>query len=60
MAVRDRAHHGSRGRHDPDDPPRIPEKFLARLVSEGRTIRHFEHALPSLDEIFLKVTGATL
>jgi ABC-2 type transport system ATP-binding protein len=35
-----------------------PEKFLARLVSEGRTIRHFEHALPSLDEIFLKATGA--
>ena len=35
-----------------------PEKFLARLVSEGRTIRHFEHALPSLDEIFLKVTEA--
>ncbi|HEU4339707.1 MAG TPA: ATP-binding cassette domain-containing protein [Planctomycetota bacterium] len=33
-----------------------PEKFLATLVSEGRTIRHFEHALPSLDEIFLKVT----
>src|SRR5688572_26393786 len=37
-----------------------PEKFLARLVAEGRTIRHFEHALPSLDEIFLKVTGAKL
>jgi ABC-2 type transport system ATP-binding protein len=35
-----------------------PGKFLARLVSEGRTIRHFEHALPSLDEIFLKATGA--
>ena len=35
-----------------------PEKFLARLVAEGRTIRHFEHALPSLDEIFLKATGA--
>jgi ABC-2 type transport system ATP-binding protein len=35
-----------------------PEKFLATLVAEGRTIRHFEHALPSLDEIFLKVTGA--
>jgi ABC-2 type transport system ATP-binding protein len=34
-----------------------PEKFLATLVAEGRTIRHFEHALPSLDEIFLKVTG---
>src|SRR5688572_26456788 len=34
-----------------------PENFLARLVSEGRTIRHFEHALPSLDEIFLKATG---
>jgi ABC-2 type transport system ATP-binding protein len=34
-----------------------PEKFLAKLVAEGRTIRHFEHALPSLDEIFLKVTG---
>ena len=35
-----------------------PEKFLAALVAEGRTIRHFEHSLPSLDEIFLKVTGA--
>jgi ABC-2 type transport system ATP-binding protein len=34
-----------------------PEKFLATLVAEGRIIRHFEHALPSLDEIFLKVTG---
>jgi ABC-2 type transport system ATP-binding protein len=35
-----------------------PEKFLAALVAEGRTIRHFERALPSLDEIFLKATGA--
>ena len=35
-----------------------PEKFLASLVAEGRTIRHFERALPSLEEIFLKATGA--
>lgn len=32
-----------------------PEKFLATLIAEGATIRRFEHALPSLDEIFVKV-----
>ncbi|HEX7896670.1 MAG TPA: ATP-binding cassette domain-containing protein [Planctomycetota bacterium] len=31
------------------------EKFLAALIAEGATIRRFEHALPSLDEIFVKV-----
>jgi len=35
-----------------------PEKLLAALVAEGRSIRHFERALPSLEEIFLKTTGA--
>ncbi|HTF56682.1 MAG TPA: ATP-binding cassette domain-containing protein [Planctomycetota bacterium] len=35
-----------------------PEKLLAALVAEGRAIRHFERALPSLEEIFLKATGA--
>ena len=31
------------------------EKFLAALIAEGAIIRRFEHALPSLDEIFVKV-----
>ena len=31
------------------------EKFLAALIADGATIRRFEHALPSLDEIFVKV-----
>jgi ABC-2 type transport system ATP-binding protein len=32
-----------------------PEKFLAGLIAEGTVIRRFEHALPSLDEIFVRV-----
>jgi ABC-2 type transport system ATP-binding protein len=32
-----------------------PQKILEILVSQGRTIRHFETASPSLNEIFLKV-----
>jgi ABC-2 type transport system ATP-binding protein len=31
------------------------EKFLAALIAEGVAIRRFEHALPSLDDIFVRV-----
>jgi ABC-2 type transport system ATP-binding protein len=31
------------------------EKFLGTIIAEGRSIRRFEHALPSLDDIFVRV-----
>jgi ABC-2 type transport system ATP-binding protein len=34
-----------------------PEPFLSRLVGEGVRIRRFERALPSLDEVFVRVVG---
>ncbi|MBI4565151.1 MAG: ATP-binding cassette domain-containing protein [Planctomycetes bacterium] len=33
-----------------------PEAFLATLLAEGRAIRRFERALPSLDEVFINAT----
>ena len=33
------------------------EEFLADLIRSGAAIRHFERALPSLDEIFVKVVS---
>jgi ABC-2 type transport system ATP-binding protein len=32
-----------------------PEKLLAALLAEGATVRRFERALPSLDDIFVRV-----
>ena len=32
-----------------------PEKFVASLLARGSTLRRFERALPSLDEVFVKV-----
>jgi ABC-2 type transport system ATP-binding protein len=32
-----------------------PEAFVSRLIQDGATLRHFERALPSMDEIFVKV-----
>lgn len=34
-----------------------PERFLADLLASGARIRRFEHARPSLDEIFVRVVG---
>ncbi|MBI2931683.1 MAG: DUF4162 domain-containing protein, partial [Planctomycetes bacterium] len=31
-----------------------PEQLLAGLVRDGATIRHFERALPSLNEVFIR------
>ena len=36
-------------------PHARPEKLLASLLAEGATVRRFERALPSLDEIFVRV-----
>jgi len=33
------------------------EEFLSKLIQEGISIRHFEKALPSLDEIFVKAVS---
>jgi ABC-2 type transport system ATP-binding protein len=38
-------------------PGASPEALLASLLSEGARIRRFERALPSLDQIFVKVVG---
>ena len=32
-----------------------PEKFLAALLSEGAAITRYERALPSMDEVFVRV-----
>ncbi len=38
--------------------PRVsPERFLGTLVQEGAIIRHFERALPTLDEVFIRAVG---
>ncbi len=34
-----------------------PEDFVAGLIQSGASIRHFEQALPSLDEIFVKAVS---
>ncbi len=39
-------------------PGQGPEPFLASLLSSGARVRRFERALPSLDEIFVKVVAA--
>jgi ABC-2 type transport system ATP-binding protein len=36
-------------------PGAPPEKLLASLLAEGATVRRFERALPSLDDIFVRV-----
>ncbi len=52
----------SAGPRGPDGRRRVrldvpPEDFLAGLVSAGARVRHFERALPSLDEVFIRATG---
>jgi ABC-2 type transport system ATP-binding protein len=36
-------------------PDAGPEKFLSSLLAEGASVRRFERALPSLDDIFVRV-----
>jgi len=38
-------------------PGTNPEQFMADLISSGAKIRRFERALPSMDEIFVKVVS---
>lgn len=39
-------------------PGRSPEPFIAGLLTSGARVRRFERALPSMDEIFVKVVAA--
>ena len=36
-------------------PPATPESLLSAFLAEGRKVRRFERALPSLDDIFVRV-----
>ena len=53
----ERAQPGGRGLKVWLRPGATPEQLLAALVSGGSRIRRFERALPSLDDIFVRVVG---